>query len=155
MLRQLRARPLDRYSVRTQNYVFTCRNTHEGSCRLVSAILLRLPLDLFSFIRAVFVLQTTALVAPVFFFSPLPQVEHVARRGGFGSVPRVHLHAAQKSLDLIMTATWRPSAHVAQHPESQDHHERGLADAPLAPTPGRAQFVASCRLRVTAKVQPG
>lgn len=89
------------------------------------------------------------------FFSLLPQVENIAKRGGFGSVPSVNLHAAQKCLNLVMTATWRASAHKAQPLGSRDHRELGMDDASHTPQPGGAQFVATCRLHVTAKVQLG
>lgn len=85
----------------------------------------------------------------------MSQVETIAKRGGFGTVPSVHLHAAKKSLDLVMTASWRTSADVAQPLGSRDNRELEVADAPHAPIPGGAQFVACCRLLVTAKVQPG
>lgn len=114
---------------------------------------MRLVLQLFVFSTNSLLLQTAALATV--FSSFLTQVENIAKRGGFGTVLSVHLHAAQKSLDLVMTATWRASAYVAQPLGSGDHREMGMADAPHTPGHGGTQFVASCRLRVTAKVQPG
>lgn len=88
----------------------------------------------------------------------LPQVESIANRGGFGSVPNVDLHAARRRLRLVMAATAKarpPGAHVAQLGGRRNSRERETEDA-LQPLGLEAvQYMATSRLRVTASLQPG
>eukprot|EP00752_Nemacystus_decipiens_P017503 g15691.t1 len=76
----------------------------------------------------------------------LVQVENIAKRGGFGSVTSVRLHAATKSLTFVMVAK-APSALSAPSLGSRDHPDARVADEP--------HTVNTARLRVTARVQPG
>ncbi|CAM9739944.1 unnamed protein product [Scytosiphon promiscuus] len=88
----------------------------------------------------------------------LMQVESIANRGGFGSVPSMDLHAARKRLTLVMAAnaTARPpSTHVAQLGGRRNPRERGPDHTLHPPGPDAVQYVAMSRLRVLVSLQPG